>query len=275
MSQEHAVEVASGKRFEFGKNWQSFLESVDEPKIADAERSLSEMLEVSSLQGKTFLDIGSGSGLFSLAARRLGAKVHSFDYDPNSIACTEELKRRYFPEDSNWKIEQGSALDRSYLLSLGEFDVVYSWGVLHHTGQMWRALENAGLMVAPGGRLFIAIYNDEGPKSRRWTRIKKNYNRSKIMRGPLLVGSMMHLYWRPVVKDILQLRPFHSLRNYGDGGRGMSWWPDLVDWVGGYPFEVAKPEELLSFYRSRGFELIHMTTCNDLGCNEVVFKKKA
>jgi hypothetical protein len=140
---------------------------------------------------------------------------------------------------------------------------------------MWRALENAGLMVAPGGLLFIAIYNDEGTKSRRWTWVKKTYNRSKIMRGPLLFGSMLHLYWRPIVKDFLQLHPFRSLRSYGSGGRGMSWWTDLVDWVGGYPFEVAKPEELFNFYRDRGFELVQMTTCNDLGCNEVVFRKKA
>jgi 2-polyprenyl-3-methyl-5-hydroxy-6-metoxy-1,4-benzoquinol methylase len=277
MSQEHAVEVASGKRFEFGKNWQSFLQTVDEAKIADAERSLSKMLGVPSLEGKTFLDIGSGSGLFSLAARRLGAKVHSFDFDPNSVACTQELRRRYFPDDRQWTVEQGSALDRDFLAKLGKFDVVYSWGVLHHTGQMWRALENAGLMVAPNGLLFIAIYNDEGKKSRRWTWVKQNYNRSKIMRGPLLAGSMVHLYWRRMVKDFITLHPFRSLRNYDNSssGRGMNWWYDLVDWVGGYPFEVAKPEELFQFYHDRNFELIHMVTTRDLGCNEVVFRKKS
>src|SRR5438270_7636215 len=121
-------------RFQFGKNWSRFLEVLDDERIAEAERSLVEMLEVRDLRGRSFLDVGSGSGLFSLAAKRLGAtRVHSFDFDPNSVACTSELKRRFFAKDPNWTIEQGSVLDKPYLTSLGTFDIVYSWGVLHHT----------------------------------------------------------------------------------------------------------------------------------------------
>src|SRR5204862_4265084 len=138
----NAAEIARGERFEFGQNWSQFLAALDEQRIQQAEKSLREMLEVGSLAGKTFLDIGSGSGLFSLAARRLGARVHSFDFDPKSVACTRQLKRRYFFEDAGWKIEEGSALDSDYLKTLGTFDIVYSWGVLHHTGEMWKALGN-------------------------------------------------------------------------------------------------------------------------------------
>jgi 2-polyprenyl-6-hydroxyphenyl methylase/3-demethylubiquinone-9 3-methyltransferase len=169
----HAIEIAQGDRFEFGKNWTRFLFVLDDARVARAEESLKVMLEVQDLEGMRFLDIGSGSGLFSLAARRLGASVHSFDFDPRSVGCTRELKRRYFDGDLRWNVEEGSALDETYLKSLGTFDVVYSWGVLHHTGQMWQALENARLPVAAGGKLFVAIYNDVGSKSRRWTWIKR------------------------------------------------------------------------------------------------------
>src|SRR5439155_18132467 len=174
----HQKEIAEGKRFEFGKNWSRFLACLDEQRIAAAEASLREMLEVNDLVGERFLDIGCGSGLFSLAARRLGAVVHSFDYDPHSVACTQELKRRYFADDAFWTIEEGSVLDAGYLAALGQFDVVYSWGVLHHTGQMWQALDLVAPLVADEGKLFIAIYNDQGGVSRRWRAIKRVYNRS-------------------------------------------------------------------------------------------------
>src|SRR2546421_6993913 len=132
-----SAEIREGQRFEFGKNWSRFLAILDEQRICEAERSLAKMLGGTNLKGKSFLDIGSGSGLFSLAARRLGAHVHSFDYDPKSVACTRELRQRYFTDDAEWKVEEASALDESYVRALGHFDVVYSWGVLHHTGQMW------------------------------------------------------------------------------------------------------------------------------------------
>src|SRR5262244_3453642 len=127
----HAEEVARGERFEFGKNWSRFLEGVRDEQIVTAESSLKRMLEIDSLAGLSFLDIGSGSGLSSLAARRLGARVHSFDFDPQSVACTAELRRRYFPDDPDWQVQEGSALDPSFVSALGKFDIVYSWGVLH------------------------------------------------------------------------------------------------------------------------------------------------
>jgi len=269
-------EIAARERFAFGENWQRFLAILDDSRIISAEVSLRRMLEVPDLRGKRFLDIGCGSGLFSLAARRLGARVHCFDYDPQSVACARELRRRYFPEDPDWSIEEGSALDGTYLAGLGFFDVVYSWGVLHHTGQMWRALDNAGGLVSPSGKLFIAIYNDQGKISDRWRAVKRTYNRLPAgLRFLVTIPVLVHLFWRRTLKDILHGRPCETWRSTGKE-RGMSAWRDLIDWVGGLPFEVAKPEAILDFYLRRGFTLTRLTTCGgSLGCNEYVFVRTA
>jgi 2-polyprenyl-3-methyl-5-hydroxy-6-metoxy-1,4-benzoquinol methylase len=205
---QHSIEVASGERFEFGKNWAAFLSIVDEERISMAEASLKEMLECEDLNGKRFLDIGSGSGLFSLAARRLGATVHSFDFDSNSFSCTQELRRRFFPGDANWRIEQGSALDADYVSGLGKFDIVYSWGVLHHTGEMWRALENAVLPVNEGGKLFIAIYNDTGSQAHRWHWIKKTYCRLPVLlKTPFAIAAIAPVELKALASSLIKLRP--------------------------------------------------------------------
>lgn len=271
---EHVKEIASGQRFEFGKNWAAFLQVLDEDRIQTAVRALQDMLGVSDLRGKSFLDIGSGSGLSSLAARRLGARVHSFDYDPMSEACTRELKRRYFNDDPKWTVEPGSVLDPGYLAQLGTFDIVYSWGVLHHTGGMWDALANVAPLVADDGVLFIALYNDQGTASRRWLAVKRLYNRLPGPLRPLLSSAVCcQLWWRRVIKDFFRGQPFHSWREVKKS-RGMSAWTDVVDWVGGYPFEVSKPEQIFDFYRDRGFQLARLKTeGGSLGCNEFVFLK--
>ncbi len=270
----HAREVAGGERFEFGKNWGRFLSVLDDARIARAEASLREMLEVADLAGRSFLDIGSGSGLFSLAARRLGARVHSLDYDPQSVACTTELRRRYFPEDDRWIVESGSALDADYLRALGQFDIVYSWGVLHHTGRMWQALDNAHLPVAPGGKLFVAIYNDTGSQSRRWQTIKRIYNElPRPLRTPFALTVIAPEETKLMLRALLTLRPQEYVQRWTryDQNRGMSRWYDIIDWVGGYPYEVARPEEIFDFYRARGFTLTKLK-CGGvgLGCNEFV-----
>ena len=272
----HSEEVAAGKRFAFGENWTRFLQAFNEDRLHTARESLAAMLGRKSLQGLTFLDIGSGSGLFSLAARRMDARVFSFDYDPQSVGCTTELRRRFYPDDSQWTVEQGSALDADYVRSLGTFDIVYSWGVLHHTGQMWTGLANAALAVKPGGLLFVAIYNDQGKESRYWLRVKQAYNSCPpALRFLVLWPAFVQLWWKRLFKDFLQLRPLETWNRVREQ-RGMSAWWDVVDWVGGYPFEVAKPEQIFDFYRERGFHLERMTTqAGDLGCTEFVLRRSA
>lgn len=268
MTNQHEMELAAGDRFAFGENWTRFLSRLDDQRVEQAEHSLRTMLGMQTLQGKRFLDIGSGSGLFSLAARRLGATVVSFDYDPASVACTQELRRRYFPNDVQWTVARGSVLDPAYMRSLGTFDVVYSWGVLHHTGSMYEAFANAIIPTRDASKLFIAIYNDQGWISRYWLWVKRAYNKNKLARLALIAWHAPYL---------VGLRWLYRTATGRRGlDRGMALWPDMLDWLGGYPFEVAKPEQVFRYFHERGFSLEQLLTCGGrMGCNELVFSRKA
>lgn len=263
------------ERFQFGKNWSNFLKHLNEERILEAEKSLQQKLGLESLKGKTFLDIGSGSGLFSLAAYRLGAIVSSFDYDQDSVNCTKYLKEKYASNDKNWTVQQGSVLNKEFLRQFEKVDILYSWGVLHHTGHMYQAFENVAGLVANNGCLFISIYNDQGGASNRWKWIKKKYNSTNaVIKYFFVFYTIMKQWWKDFLADFLKSgNPYKSWITYGKNNRGMSAWYDIVDWVGGYPFEVAKPEEVFFFFKQKGFDLQFLHTCaGGLGCNEYVFK---
>lgn len=261
------------KRFAFGKNWLSFLDTMDEERINTAVNSLKEMLEIEDLKEKTFLDIGCGSGLFSLAAVRLGAKVFSFDYDEESAACAMELRKRYAVSQEIWKIEKGSVLDAGYMNSLPDFDIVYSWGVLHHTGDMRKAIENASLKVKPNGIFFLALYNDQGFLSFLWKKVKEIYCSS--LAGKIIITAIFvpFLFFRSLLSGLFKNgNPLYQFSNYRKN-RGMSLYHDWIDWLGGYPFETALPKDAENFLNSLGFNLKKSKLTQSWGCNEFVFIK--
>jgi SAM-dependent methyltransferase len=260
-------------RFSFGANWSSFSKRIDDQRIAEARSSLSERL--GDLAELTFLDAGCGSGLFSLAAVQLGARrVLSFDFDDDSVATARALKGRHAPEVDAWTVERGDILDRDYVDALGSWDVVYSWGVLHHTGEMVAAWGNVAELVAPGGRLFISIYNNQGHTTRLWSLVKRTYHRVPGPLRPLYV--VLTMAPREAASAAIS-GPRAYLRTWRDykRNRGMSRWHDLVDWVGGYPFEVATPESVFAFFHARAFELDWMLTCRGgSGCNQFVLSRR-
>jgi 2-polyprenyl-6-hydroxyphenyl methylase/3-demethylubiquinone-9 3-methyltransferase len=268
-------EIERGARFAFGKNWRNFLSTLDEERISQAERSLREMLVDAPVEGRSFLDVGCGSGLFSLSAMRLGAKrVHSLDFDPDSVACAGQLKAQFFPGVDRWTVEVGNALDKDYLNRLGTWDIVYSWGVLHHTGDMWRALDNVGGLVAPGGRLFLSIYNDMGRVSQYWKVVKRIYNAHPLGRAAVSSAYVPYYALRSLAADLIRLR--NPVKRYAEykKERGMSVLHDWFDWLGGYPFEVARADQIFSFFKDRGFALERLSTTSGGGCNQFVFKRQ-
>jgi 2-polyprenyl-6-hydroxyphenyl methylase/3-demethylubiquinone-9 3-methyltransferase len=264
-------EIEAGERFAFGANWTRFLALVDEGRVATAAHSLRRLLGTERLDGKRLLDAGSGSGLFSLAARSLGAEVLSFDYDAASVACARALRDRFTPGDDGWRIERGSVLDSAFLAAQGTFDVVYSWGVLHHTGAMWDALRNVAGAVAPSGKLCLAIYNEQGRRSQLWRAVKRAYCSGVVGRSAVSATFIPLFAAEALLVDLVHKR--NPLARYSTlDERGMSALTDWIDWLGGYPYETARPEEIFAFCRSRGFTLELLTT-GGFGCNQFVFSR--
>ena len=237
-------------RFGFGKNWLNYVRLVDETRVRSAVEALRDKLG-GDPPGRSFLDVGCGSGLSSLAARRLGCTVFSFDYDEESVRACAQMKERFHPGDAGWRIERGDILDPEYVRGLGDFDIVYSWGVLHHTGAMKEAFDSVKGLVKPGGMLFIAIYNDQGGASRRWKKLKELYNRGNgLVRLGILGAAFAYFEGKDALYALLRgANPLPFGRWAArKKDRGMSVWHDLVDWCGGYPFEVARPEDVFRHF---------------------------
>lgn len=266
--------MPSTEVFAFGDNWLKFVRKVDASLIGEAKASLVKFMRGNKIRGKTFVDVGCGSGLFSIAAVLLGArKVVSFDVDGDSVKCTEHLREKFGFGERKLEVRKGSALNRSFLKSLGKFDIVYSWGVLHHTGKMWEAIDNTITLLKKDGLFYLAIYNKRTgfQSSEFWKVVKKTYLGGGSFTRFLiecLYFVQFCLVWATRGKN-----PLSVIKNW-KSRRGMDWHTDLVDWLGGYPYEFAKNEEIKTFVLKRGFRLVNsIDVKNGTGCNEFLFKK--
>ena len=280
----HAREIAEGKRFGFGDNWSAFAEGLSDADIAVAVASLREAIPMDQavdhpLRGMTVLDAGCGSGLFLLAALRLGATVSAFDYDPASVATTRATIERHATDEEAGRITigHGSVLDPAFLRSLGSFDVVYSWGVLHHTGDMWDACGLVATRVRPGGVLVIALYNDVGFISRVWWGIKRLYVALPALLRPVLaVIVLVPIEAFALVRAAVKLRPASYIERWTAYGsrRGMDRWRDHLDWVGGFPYEYATRASVISEMDRQGFVSLRTREAIAWGNNEFTFLRR-
>jgi 2-polyprenyl-3-methyl-5-hydroxy-6-metoxy-1,4-benzoquinol methylase len=267
-------QAAPPTHFAFGQNWASYSAIIDDARVAQAERGLVRLLGEDGLAGKSFLDIGCGSGLHAVAAARLGAaRIVAVDLDPVAVETARAVLRQHAPQIPS-DIRQSSVFELAPETS-GAFDVVYSWGVLHHTGAMHEALQRAAQAVAPGGRFAFALYHR--------TRMCGFWRREK--RWYAAASPRAQRVARAIYTALLRLRvgltggDFRAyVANY-HSQRGMEFGHDVHDWMGGYPYESISAPEVEAFMRGIGFAHVRSFTSPltiglfGSGCDEYVYRR--
>jgi 2-polyprenyl-3-methyl-5-hydroxy-6-metoxy-1,4-benzoquinol methylase len=262
--------------YEFGKNWQSFSGTVDERSVKFAEEGVLKLLTRDELAGKSFLDIGCGSGIHSLAASRLGvARLTSVDIDPVCIATTKALIQQHGGAGVAHDLREISVFDLSPQ-DLGTFDIVYSWGVLHHTGSMYEAISRAAAMTSAGGLFVFALYRRTSAiMDKFWTAEKRWYTSASPTarkRADATFKALMRLGFRATGRSYADY-----VKNY-KGVRGADHDHDVSDWMGGYPYEVISPDEVAQTMKNLGFQHVRSFVSSGIGvfgsgCDEFTYRK--
>jgi SAM-dependent methyltransferase len=255
--------------FSFGENWKDYLSTIDERVLQVASKDIDEWIGTQRVTGKRVVDVGSGSGLSSLCFYKASpAELVSFDYDEHSVEATKSLRDRVCDGAKIWKIMRGSILDKPFLDRLGVFDVVYSWGVLHHTGSIWAAVKNTQKLCRAGGLILISIYQ-AGDMYQRHLALKKDFNkRSSDEKREIIERHALERYPDSTVSDAVNRMRSNVVR------RGMNEYNDWIDWLGGLPYEVAYPSEIISRFLAQGFSPIRVVEEGQQGCNVYLFQNE-
>lgn len=266
--------TAAESHYEFGANWKDYLKNLDEAAIAQATKDFAVLVPEELVRGKSVVDIGSGSGLHSLAAIRLGAKsVLAIDIDRDSVEATTSTLEKH-AEGAEFRVIRKSILDTGPD-ELGKFDLVYSWGVLHHTGAMWEAIDAASRHVADGGRFALAIYR-KTPLCWAWRIEKRIFTNA----GETARSIIRSIYTRAYILrlKLIGRSPNHHIDDYSSV-RGMNFYNDIEDWLGGFPYESATEDEIEAFLKPRGFALEYVKRLKPglglfgTGCAEFRFRR--
>lgn len=257
----------SNRHFDFGENWKNFSSNaLYDSSLKECISSLVELFQRPDLKANSFLDIGCGSGIFSIAARCLYASpVVGFDISKNSVTAAQNNIIRFAPNKSEISFLEGSILDKNFIERLGKFDRVYAWGSLHHSGDLWQALSNTASTVKDGGELVVAIYQTHW-SSPIWSIIKRLYNAS-----PKIIQKLMIIIFYFV---ILIAKTICTGKNPYTMKRGMSFYYDVVDWIGGYPYQYATKDQVVNFLSKYGLKMLNFIPATlPTGNHQYLFRK--
>lgn len=264
------------QHFAFGENWLNFSKKINEATIRSAEKEFNKLIWPDVIKGKRFLDIGCGSGLHSLIALIQGAgEVFAVDIDPVCVQTTRQVLSEQY-DKNNWRSEEISVFDLTEE-QFGTFDIVYSWGVLHHTGDMHQAISKSLNMVSPGGLCVLGLYS-KTLMCGFWKQVKKYYSKSNKSRQDIIRNIYITLY--RISALIAKRKTFKEILGDYHQNRGMDFFNDVHDWLGGYPYESIRPDELIKYVNTLGFECIREVIIPSglgilgSGNNEFVLRRK-